>query len=395
MGIQTSHDRLVDRVPPVLAALLEVAEKDLDITRDAKIGGVTRRADLLINTSGKTIVVECKLTTSAAIIADAARKAREFAVAIHRDAIPLVAVPFMGPVGRRACEDVGVAWIDLSGNGRIVAPGLKIIVAGRPNLFKAVGRPSSVFAPKSARVARQFLMQPNRSYTKREIAQYTNLSHGFVSRIVARLEKEGYLDCLDLDGAGSATGAGSGAGSGSGHGNEDGTGDGSGAERSRVRAFFSPRDPDLLLDAWRDSYQFSKHTILKGHVAARSGDALLRFASDVLFESGLDPAATGLAAAWALTQFAIFRLATIYVHGEPSPEVLDRLGFREDPRGANLWLVVPNDEGIFFGGHIGRNSVQCVNPVQVYLDLKEQPERAREAADEIRKQYFYWQRYDQ
>ena len=37
--------------------------------------------------------------------------------------IPLLAVPYMGETARAYCEQNGVAWLDLSGNGRIVGAG--------------------------------------------------------------------------------------------------------------------------------------------------------------------------------------------------------------------------------------------------------------------------------
>lgn len=36
------------------------------------------------------------------------------------------------------------------------------------------------------------------------------------------------------------------------------------------------------------------------------------------------------------------------------------LGFREDARGANLWLVVPGDAGVFHGAN-ERNGVRCID----------------------------------
>ncbi|MGD8844476.1 MAG: hypothetical protein PVI54_03150 [Desulfobacteraceae bacterium] len=37
-----------------------------------------------------------------------------------------------------------------------------------------------------------------------------------------------------------------------------------------------PLNPEELLEAWLEAYDFSKHQIIKGHVAARSGEELLR-----------------------------------------------------------------------------------------------------------------------
>lgn len=147
--------------------------------------------------------------------------------------------------------------------------------------------------------------------------------------------------------------------------------------------------PDLLLDAWRDEYQFSNHTIIQGHVAARAGDALAKAVDEALRDTNTVHAATGLAAAWQLTRFAGFRLATFYLSREPDEQVRHRLGFREDTRGANLWFVVPNDEGVFHGANDVRG-MPCVHPVQVYLDLGGHPERAPEAAERIRAEQLRW-----
>jgi DNA-binding MarR family transcriptional regulator len=155
-----------------------------------------------------------------------------------------------------------------------------VIVDGRPNQFRR-RCPASAFAPKSSGVARYFLMHPGEAVIQREIARATGGSEGFVSRIVSRLEDEHYVR-RDEDGA------------------------------LRVK------DPRLLLEAWREQYRFSKHTIIEGHVAARSGDALAHLVGDALKARGLEHAATGLAAAWQLTRFATFRIATGYAACIPS-----------------------------------------------------------------------------
>ena len=104
---------------------------------------------------------------------------------------------------------------------------------------------------------------------------------------------------------------------------------------------------------------------------------------------GIEHAATGLAAAWALTRFAGFRIASLYLPADPSPTLLEQLGYREDPRGANLWLVVPNDAGVFHGA-VEKDGIRCVHPVQVYVDLKFHPERSTEAAEHLRTKLLTW-----
>ncbi len=199
-------------------------------------------------------------------------------------------------------------------------------------------------------------MHPDRPFTQRELARATGTDEGYTSRVVARLDDEGLIVR-----------------------NDTGT--------------IQPRDLDLLLDAWREVYDFTKHHVLRGHVAARSGDALLRQLCDGLNRASIPYAATGLSAAWSLGRFAGFRTVSVYLQQEPSSDVATALSFREDARGANVWLVVPNDEGVFHGASTW-NGIHCVHPVQAYLDLHAHPERARDVARELRSEHLHWRAGD-
>ncbi|MBI1899642.1 MAG: hypothetical protein HYS13_00835 [Planctomycetia bacterium] len=309
-------------------------------------------ADLVLRSGDRQFIVEFKKSGDAATVGHAIAQLEEYQTAAGKRSIPLLVVPYMGKVGEQLCGESGVSWLDLSGNARIEAPGLRVFFSGRPNQFKRRGRPATVFAPKSARVARQLLIDPKRWHRQRELSKLVKLGEGFVSRIVRALEADGHL----LRDA-----------------------------QKRVR----PREPALLLDAWREVYDFSKHRIIEGHIAARSGESLLPRIADELRHRRLAHAATGLAAAWLLTRFSAFRIATFYVARQPESDILRSLEFRPESRGANTWLVVPNDEGVFAAA-ADVEGICCVHPVQAYLDLKGHPERAAEAADEVRQKYLKW-----
>jgi len=262
--------------------------------------------------------------------------------------VPLVVVPHMGAAGARVCEEVGLGWFDLSGNGHLEAPGLRVHVEGKPNAFKRPGRPRSVFAPKSARITRWLLTHADERFSQDALARATSLGKGFVSRIVRRLEE---LSLIIRDPAGA------------------------------VR----PRDPKALLEAWREAYDFSKHEMVRGHVAARSSDEVLRRLHEGLAGAGVRHAATGLAGAWLWTGFAGFRLVAMFAAEMPGESWRRQAGFHEVERGENVWLVKPNDGGVF-DGSTEREGISCAHPVQVYLDLKDHPERSAEAAEALRQE---------
>jgi hypothetical protein len=347
MAARKTHDRIESQVSRVLAELLR-AETGAIKTCE----GPDRGADLVVSHGGRKFAVEVKSTSSLAHVALAARQVAGYAKDAGRGVIPLVAVPFMGKAGAAACAEAGVGWLDLAGNARIVAGDLFINVQGRPNTVRQPGRKPDLFSPRSSRVVRWFLMHPDRPFTQREIAKGASMDEGYVSRIVKRMEAEMYLLR-----------------------NGNGT----------VRV----GEPGLLLEAWRERYRFFRHDVRQGHVAARSGVELARALAGAFEEEGVAYAATGLAAAWFLTDFAAFRIATFYLEKEPPARVLEKVGFREEQSGANVWLAFPDDNGVF-DGSMKKSRVRCVHPVQVYLDLKDHPERSQEAAERLREVYLSW-----
>lgn len=341
------NQRMVGEISRRLAELLAVPASRVSVKLEPFVpGDENTRADLLVSAGDLNFAVEWKASGQASAVAMAIRSIRRFVEKSRRKFIPLVAVPFIGEVGQKMCEEAQVCWLDLSGNAHLAGPGLRVNIEGKPNQFKRPGRPRSLFAPKSSRIARWLLIEPERAFSQRELAKASGLDEGFTSRIVRQLEEQ-RLVARDKNGA------------------------------------VKVADFDALLDAWREDYDFSKHHIVRGHIAARSSDDVLRQLATQLKQSKVEHAATGLAGAWLLNQFAGFRLVVFYVGQMPSAVALNEMGFHEEQRGENVWLVVPNDEGVFHGA-VEHAGIRCVHPVQVYLDLKNHPERSAEAAEQLR-----------
>jgi hypothetical protein len=331
--------------------LQEVADESVEVlSLAAGVGG-----GALLQAGECCFLVQSKRTSSASTVHMAAKHLHQWAAAYGEDSpasarlVPLLAVPYMGEVGRRICAEEHLSWVDLSGNADIRAPGLRVFITGHENRFKRRGRRATPFAPQASRLARQLVVGEQREYTQKELVDLTGLDQGFLSRVLRSLVEKGLVE-----------------------------------RRGKV---YEVTSRSLLLESWQEVYDFTKHQIIKGHIPARTSEDLLSTLSASLDHDGVVSAATGLAGAWLLTHFASFRLATFYVSHHPSQDHLATLGFREEEKGANTWLVIPNDEAVFTGRD-EREGVSCAHPVQVYLDLRFHPERSREAAERVRALYL-------
>jgi hypothetical protein len=338
------------QVPSESEASRHVASLLHEWTEEEVCVDEARVCDVRIQVGNETLVAEYRRASDIATVAHAIEHLKD--AAESEEGIPLLVVPYMGAKGAERCKTEGVGWVDLSGNAHLRTGSLLIHVEGRPNEYKQKGRPTNPFAPKSSRISRFLLAHPNQRFRQKEIAEEADVGRGWTSKVVRRLEEKGLV------------------------------------RRGDDKRVGVP-DPSLLLDAWHEKYDFSKHRVTKGTVAAKDSVSLTRRLASAFDSASIEYAATGLSAAWLLTRFAQFRITTLYLSRPPEEDLKREISLREDPKGANVWLVVPNDEGVFYGSSV-HDGISHVHPVQVYLDLKGHPERSEEAAGSIRKECFDW-----
>jgi hypothetical protein len=331
------------RLPGLLAELLEEPEPRLEQPSPDDAS----RADLVMSDGhGRLWLFEVKNSSRPAQVA---RAAEQLSAYRGDGVIRVLVVPFMSEAGAEAADRLRLNWMDLSGNAHVRAGNLQWRVRGRPDDLRSRGRPSSPFAPRSARVTRTLLLDAARWWVQKDLVPVTRLDDGSVSRIVRRLDEEFLLERRDRE--------------------------------------LRPRDPGLLLDTWAQDYRFANHDIVPGHLSG-SGIELAGVVAEGLESSDIRYAFTGLSAAWVMDQFARFRLITVYVGGDPR-DAAEFLGVRRGAKGANVQLVGPNDSGVFAGEEVC-GGLRCVSPAQVYLDLLQLPERAAEAAEHLRARHLRW-----
>lgn len=330
-------------LPSLLADLLDEEGVELYQDEERRDLGVDVIAD---DSRGRRWALEIKSSSRPGQVD---RAASQFLGHEDEGFIPILVVPYMSKAGAETADRRGLNWLDLSGNAHIRDEDLHIWIQGRPDRLRAVGRPSSPFAPKSARVTRTLLLDPARWWRQKDLADSTGLDDGNVSRIVRRLEDEDLLERRERE--------------------------------------LRPRDPDLLLDAWAQDYRFDRHQVVLGHLSG-GGMEVARDLDERLADAEVTHAFTGLPAAWAMSGFARFRLTSVYVVGDPHL-VAEETEMRLGEKGANVQLLGPDDDGVFAGA-TEFNRLPCVAPVQAYLDLLSLPERSREAADHLRAERMAW-----
>jgi len=343
-----TDDQAVKEVIRILSEILD--QKPAKTLTGRRFGGEGNigdaQSDAIVEFGDLVFVIEFKQSGKVSSVDGGIRKLENISQ-YPEQAVKLVAVPYMHKLGQQRCREAGISWLDLSGNADIRGPGVRVSIHGKQNLFKSPGRPLNPFAPKGSRVARILLYQPEMSFRQRDLAKMTSLGKGYVSHVVRALEREGLV------------------------------------ERMRDRAV-KVRDPELLLASWLEAYDFNKHEVIHGHMAARSGTSQLRTLSAALTEHHIEHAATGLAAAWLHTRFTAFRLVTVFLREPIASGDMSEMGVTEQETGANTWLVLPSDESVFWETTV-LDGMPTVHPIQAYLDLKDQPERAADASEELQR----------
>lgn len=264
--------------------------------------------------------------------------------------------PVISPRVAEIARHHGVSYIDYAGNCRIVdsESGLLISRSGIPNKGTR-SKPKSVdpFSPKSSRIVRAMLHEPNRGWQVGELAEHADVrvSVGLVSKVKAALIRESYALVSD-------------------------------------RLLYLKRPLDLLT-AWSNVFPapVSQHPF---YVRGDTQEVETRI-SEWCERSNIEYALARFSAAWRLAPEVRYSVAWLYVSPEAlQPRNLETLrrecGAKSVESGENLNLLIPYDQSVF----VRRTPTpeRTTSPLQTYLDLKVMAGRGSEAADAVYEKYI-------
>jgi len=254
----------------------------------------------------------------------------------------LVAAPFLSPEVRRRLTEEGIGFVDSTGNVRLslAEPGLFIETQGADRNPNPHQRPSrSLAGVKAGRVVRALCKQIV-PWGVREIAVATGTDPGYVSRLLAFLDKEAFV------------------------------------ERGR-RGRVERTDWQRLIPSWAEAAPLEKRGTRFSCIAPRGLQPVI----GRLEQSNLTYAVTGSFAAGRIAPVAPARLLTLYV--QDSATACRTLGLRITDSGTNVMLIEPKDEQLSRQVETDDSGVRYAELVQVVADLRTGPGRSPAEAEAL------------
>ncbi len=278
------------------------------------------------------------------------RQARDAANALLRarqalpDAYPVFVAPYVSPKAAAVCREAGVGYLDIAGNCSLALDNIYVERIGHPNPFSARRDLRSLYYPKAERVLRTLLNHPAQTWALQDLAAAADVSIGHAHKVKEKL--------LDLEWVAQDPGG------------------------------LQMIEPMETLDRWAENYDFTRNEV-HAFYSLDMPETESRLAG-VCESLGTRCSLTQFSGAERVAPYVRYQRASAYV-SDRHEEVARRLGLRPVSSGANVLLLRPYDEGVYYGSRIVGTS-PVVSDVQLYLDLVASPARGAEAAAHLRTQ---------
>lgn len=301
--------------------------------------------DLQVGTIKKRIVCEVKSVGEPRYLFQAIQQLK-FYTRDQKDLYPLIAAPYISEQGRSICKESGVGYMDLVGNLYLNSPPIFIereSVKEPPKRFR-IPTDRTILAPKSSRVLRTLLQNPEKTWNLTTLAQESDLYIRQVWLVVNALADKGFIE--------------------------------------KKRGAVSLIKPKELLDYWASHYDFSKNIEQSYYSFARSFDEFAAQTRKAASSTGKGYAFTRHSGASLVAPFVRFTDVHLYCDGELEDWV-KALELKPVEFGGTIHLISPYDVGVFYQKQeINGSSVVC--NIQLYLDLITYPARGKEQAEFLR-----------
>jgi len=258
---------------------------------------------------------------------------------VFPEAYGVFVAPYISPTASEICIKEGIGYADLSGNCRLCFEQVFIEQTGNPNAFAEKRDLRSLYSPKAERVLRVLLSKPEKTWKMKALADEAGVSLGQVANVKKLLNDREWIQT--------------------------------------DRSGFSLVTPEQLLNEWAENYTYRKSGICNLY-SFKSVPEIEVSIAEVCRQRKLNYALTGFSGAARLAPAVRYQRVFVYID-EAEEDVVEQMNFKEVQSGANVSILTPYDEGVFYGV-LEVGGVKIASPIQIYLDLMGFRGRGEEAA---------------
>ena len=284
------------------------------------------------------VLVEVKTSGQPRVVREAVNQLLQYQSKAS-EAYGVVAAPYLSPQSAQICIENGIGYVDLAGNCRLSFRQVYVEREGRPNPVPQRRDLRSLYSPRTTRVLRVLLLNLKRTWKLQPLAQEAGVSLGQVYNVKKLLADREWIR----------------------------------TDEQGLRLV----EPGQLLTEWSQNYTYRRNAV-RDFYSLDAPPEVEGKLSTACRDRNLQYALTGFSAAARLAPMVRYQRVTAYVNGDPD-DLVKTLGLKEVPSGANVTLLSPYDDGVFYGA-ADINGIQIVSPVQAYLDLIGFRGRGEEAA---------------
>ena len=327
----------------------------LESCADAEVGRI--RVDCLVKVkigdSAKTLIVESKSKGEPKYLFNAIGQ-----LLIAQKRLPtaylLVLVPSLSKEGKALLRDAGIGYLTLEGDAFIRFKGVLVERSAGPLRNERMSGASSrertlpfPYSSKASRVVRTLLERPKEQWTVRALAEASKVAFRTALRTIDYLDEKRYVQ--------------------------------------KQRGAILLANGKGLLDAWAGEYRFETANKLHFcHSLAANFEAMRGSLSSLPESVKDDYRLTMFAGSSLVAAYSRFNTVHLYIRGDLDGW-LKRLDLQQVESGANVVLAEPFDDGVFDYPQ-AKKGVNIVANSQLYLDLFNLHDRAREQAEFLYKE---------
>jgi hypothetical protein len=214
--------------------------------------------------------------------------------------------------------------------------------------YRSARKGPDPFSPKASRIVRSLLCNRNTSFSQEDLERRTKASRALVSKVLGQLVNDESVKQLS-------------------------------SSSPTNPALYQLADFDRLLDAWKEADKWrSRVSVREYSVLSNKPEEI---ANKLIESAGIEHLAfTQWFAAWLRRPHTTPPIISAYVK---NAHILNFVPARRVNTGGNLWLIVPDDDGVWQNEQEIKG-FRMVSDVQIYLDLLQLGQRGPETAAELR-----------